>query len=308
MGDTFDHAARRRSVVERLIGMTREARGWSRRHRLPLLAAALALFVGGLVYSITTLKLEWQDLHLTSLLMLVFALGPVTIVYSAINMQVMARAIGVHVDFWHGVRVSAFAQVAELLPIPGGAIVRTAALMERGGTTGKSAGIVAAFALLWIGCAALGGGIALRSNGAFGPLLTLAGIVAISAITFWLAGNAGWKIALIAFALRLIGLCLVATRIAVAFLVIGLLIDSADAFAFAFAIVLGSAASIVPAGLGIGEGLSALMAGPTGISTAAAFTAAAINRLAGFAVNMSVAGLATIFHREPIAPIGEHNA
>jgi hypothetical protein len=180
--------------------------------------------------------------------------------------------------------------------------------MERGGTTGKSAGIVAAFALLWIGCAALGGGIALRSNGAFGPLLTLAGIVAISAITFWLAGNAGWKIALIAFALRLIGLCLVATRIAVAFLVIGLLIDSADAFAFAFAIVLGSAASIVPAGLGIGEGLSALMAGPTGISTAAAFTAAAINRLAGFAVNMSVAGLATIFHREPIAPIGEHNA
>ncbi|MFZ9394856.1 MAG: hypothetical protein ACO25F_02195 [Erythrobacter sp.] len=262
------------------------------RFRIPLLLLAIAIFVGGVAISVNELSLNPGQIRYGPLAALALIVAPLAIAYSAVNMTLMGKAIGVPIGFASGIRISVFAQVAELLPIPGGAIVRPAALMKGGGGGLQSTGIVLAFAFLWIAWAAAGGGLALWSHDQLGLVLLAVGLLAILAISYWLWAKYGWNVALAANMLRVLGVLLTVMRIVVAFWVLSLAIGWSDAFGFAFGVVLGSAASIVPAGLGIGESISALIAIPLKVEPAAAFLAVAISRLAGFAVNML---LATIF-------------
>ena len=277
-------------LIERLFAQTAAlSAAFSRnraRFRLPLLLLALALFLGGSIFSFRQLELDPGDLRMVPLLALVLLIAPAAVVYSAINMMLMGKAICVPVGFARGLRVSVYAQAAELLPIPGGTIVRAAALMRCGGGGMKSTGIVLAFALLWIAFAALGGGWALLGFGHVGQSLFAGGMIVVIAINFWIGRSYGWKIAFVASGLRLVGLALVAVRMVIAFAVLGLALQWAGAFGFAFGVILGGAASIVPAGLGIGESISALVAVPLAIDPAAAFLAVAIGRLIGLGVNM----------------------
>jgi hypothetical protein len=275
-----------------LAGLTSRAKRLQQRlHRWqkPLLAVATIAVIVGCALSLDALDLRWSDVRLAPLLTMALLIIPASIAYSALNMMLMGRAANVPVDFRLGVKVSVFAQIADLLPIPGGAIVRTAALIRAGGSTGRSAELVVAFSLLWIACAAAAAGLALAEHGL--PAHALAATAAMSALAIcgWLAARYGATIAATAAALRLLGVALVATRLMLAFAVIGTALPWLDSATFAFATILGSAASLIPAGLGVGEALSALAAGPAGIAPAAAFLAAALSRLLGFAVNITLA-------------------
>lgn len=256
------------------------------RLRVPLLVLALAIFIGGAALSIDRLSLRPSDLVATPLLLLALGVVPLAIAYSSVNMMLMGKAVGAPIGFVEGLRVSVFAQVAELLPIPGGAIVRTAALMNRGAGTLRSTGVVLAFALLWVSVAAVGGGMALLGTGFAGQALLVSGVAGAVAICWWLTARFGWRIALPALILRVLGIALVSVRTVLAFAAIGLALSWSDSLAFAFGIILGSAASIVPAGLGIGEGISALLAVPLAVAPEAAFLAVGLARLVGFAGNM----------------------
>lgn len=256
------------------------------RLRIPLLVLALAIFVGGAALSIDRLALKPSDIVLAPLVLLALGVVPAAIAYSSINMMLMGKAVGAPIGFVEGLRISVFAQVAELLPIPGGAIVRTAALMNRGAGTLRSTGVVLAFALLWVSVAAVGGGLALLDTGIAGQGLLVVGLAGSIGICAWLTNRFGWRIALPALGLRLFGIALVSVRTVLAFAAIGLALGWSDSLAFAFGIILGSAASIVPAGLGIGEGISALLAVPLSVAPEAAFLAVGLARLVGFAGNM----------------------
>ena len=236
--------------------------------------------------SIERLALKPSDLVLAPLMLLALGVVPTAIAYSSINMMLMGKAVGAPIGFVEGLRVSVFAQVAELLPIPGGAIVRTAALMNRGAGTLGSTAVVLAFALLWVSVAAVGGGLALLGTGIAGQALLVAGLAGSAGICAWLTNRFGWRIALPALVLRILGIALVSARTVLAFATIGLVLGWSDSLAFAFGVILGSAASIVPAGLGIGEGISALLAAPLAIAPEAAFLAVGLARLVGFAGNM----------------------
>lgn len=257
--------------------------------RVPLLVIAVLLFAGGTIYAIHDSGLRASDLHGLPLLVLLLAVMPATIAYSAINMVLMAQAARVPLSFRQGVRISVFAQVAELLPIPGGALVRTAALKRAGTSTAKGAELVISFAVLWIACGGIGAGLALAKVGWPAHLLAGGSLAVSLAIVGWLGWRHGPRVALAALSLRLGGVALVAWRLALAFAAIGSALPWLDSAAFAFAAILGSAASIVPAGLGISEALSALLAHPGGVEPAAAFLAAALSRLAGLFSNMLLA-------------------
>lgn len=257
--------------------------------RKPLLVLAVLLFAGGSVYAVHDSGLRPEDLRAAPLLVLVLAVMPATLAYSAVNMMLMAHAARVPLSFREGVRISVFAQVAELLPIPGGALVRTAALKRAGTTTAKGAELVITFAVLWIACGGIGAGLALGHIGWPAHLLAGGSACVALAIAGWLAWRHGLRVALAATGLRLSGVALVAWRLALAFAAIGTALPLLDSAAFAFAAILGSAASIVPAGLGISEALSALLARPGGVDPAAAFLAAALSRLLGLGSNMLIA-------------------
>lgn len=251
-----------------------------------MLVIALAIFLSGTALSIDRLALNASDLVMAPLVMLAFGIVPVAIAYSSINMMLMGKAVGAPIGFVEGLRISVFAQVAELLPIPGGAIVRTAALMNRGAGTLRSTGLVLAFALLWVSVAAVGGGVALLDTGIAGQSLLMLGLAGAISICVWLINRYGWQIAFSALVLRIMGIALVSVRTVLAFAAIGMALGWSDSLAFAFGIILGSAASIVPAGLGIGEGISALLAVPLAVAPEAAFLAVGLARLVGFTGNM----------------------
>jgi len=257
--------------------------------RGPLFCAALALFAGGGWFAFANLGLSFGELEYAPMFALLFAIIPATIAYSAINMVLMAHAAKVPLSFQQGVKVSVFAQVAEMLPIPGGAIVRTAALVQAGSSTARSAELVVGFALLWIACGGVGAGLALWDLGLPAVLLTSASGLAMLALASWLAWCHGFPVALAATGLRIVGVGLMAIRLSLAFAVLGATMRWVDAAAYAFAVILGSAAAIVPAGLGASEVLAALIAAPGGVDPALAFLAAALSRLLGFGTNMLLA-------------------
>ncbi len=271
------------------------ARKSRQRWQQPLLLFAIVALIAGCAISLHELDLRWSDVNWGPLLVIAAVVIPLSIIYSALNMMLMGRAVKVPIGMIYGLRVSVFAQVAELLPIPGGAIVRTAALMRAGSSTGKSAEIVLAFSLLWIACGGTAAGLALAEVGwsaqAFASICGLGVLI----ICVWLTVRFGVSLAVAATLLRALGVALVAWRFALAFAVIGATLSWIDAGAFAFAAILGTASSLIPGGLGVSEGLAALIAKPGGVDPATAFLAAALSRLVGLAINMLLALALTLF-------------
>lgn len=276
------------TLQARAMLATGRARAFAEQWRKPILAVALIAFVVGFAISVREIGLDLATIRPVPLIVLAAVTVPLSIAYSAVNMMLMANAAGVSIGFRGGVTISVIAQASEILPLPGGAIVRAASLVRAGGSTVQSAQLVLLFALLWVATAAVGAGLALAHLG-WGAAFLAIGVATWLALFAWLATRFGTRLALVAGGLRLVGVALVAWRLSLAFAAIGLVLAPADCLAFAFAMILGSTAAIVPAGLGVAEGLSALMAGPSGIDPAAAFLAVALNRVLGLALNMMVA-------------------
>jgi hypothetical protein len=256
---------------------------------MEILMLAVAVFAFGLFIWVRDLGIGIEDIRWLPLALLMIVLVPCTIAYSAVNMMLMADAVRIPMRFVDGVRVSAYAQVAEILPLPGGAIVRTAALVNAGADIRRSGGLVLSFSLLWIGCAAGVGGMATARVGWAALVAACAGAGLVSLVFVWIGRNFGYSVALWAVGLRVLGVGLLALRIIYACAVIDFAIGFDRAIAFASAAIFGSAAAIVPAGLGVSESLSALLSVPLSVPPAVGFLAAAISRLAGFSVDMLVA-------------------
>lgn len=265
--------------------------------RIPILLVALAGFAVGCAISLRNLALSSSAINLDPLFAIVLLLIPASIAYGAINLMLMSHAAEVRIGFSHAVKVSVFSNVAEMLPLPGGAIVRAAALIEAGSSKKLSAELVIAFSLLWIAVGGAGAGVVLIELG-WPAIATLAASIASAlAICCWLTWRFNLIVAVTAAALRIVGVALLALRLMLAFTVIGMGVAWFDSASFAFATILGSAASIAPAGLGISEALSSLIAHLVDVAPAAAFLATALNRLLGLAVNISAAVAYTMIDR-----------
>lgn len=254
-------------------------RNRSLRFHKPLLALAIAIFTAGTIWSVRDLQLSAQQFDGTALVML-FCLSPLSLAYSGVGLQLMARAAGTRISFGKSIVTSAIAILAETLPIPGGAIVRTGALMKAGAGLGTGAGLVLLTAVLWIMLGALGAGLALLgSNTSAGWTLVVVGIGGTFVSLGCLWRQSGILLALLIFVHRLSGIVLVAFRLYLAFRVLGVTFPFVQSMPFVLAMIAGSAASIAPAGLGISEALAALAAATVAVPPAAAFLAVGLDRL-----------------------------
>ena len=259
-----------------------------------LLFLALILFVGGTMISVQSLELTWSKLRWSAIFTLLFLLVPISLIYGAVNMMVLARSAGLRLSFATSLRISSFAQLAEFLPVPGGAIVRGGFMMQHG-VQAKSAFMhVVVNALLWVLLSAAAAGIAIS---AFSPigffLVTLGGIgAAACAIWIWRVSHIG--LALAAFGVRIFGLLLVGLRVFAAFTALNFSMSLLGVYPFAFASIMGSASSLAPGGLGVSEALSAVIATAIEVSPSAAFLAVGIDRICGLVVSGIASGFFTI--------------
>ena len=239
--------------------------------------------MAGCVASVRELDFSLYDIRILPAAIILIVMGPISLIYGTLGLLILSRASNVALSFTHAFRVNCAAQLAEFLPLPGGAIVRTGALVAAGGALGKSAALVTLGALLWISIAALIAGSALYGLTDDRWLLafcfaSLALLLALLAQLFRLTDKAT---AIRLLMHRIAGCTLVATRLALSFAAIGLPLPVLTAFVFSLANIAGSAAAIAPAGLGVSELFGAAIATGIDVDPYAAFLAIALNRALG---------------------------
>lgn len=253
--------------------------------RKRLRIVGLLLLLMGVGWAVTSLDLAWQDLSLPYLLANLVLLTPVLLIIAAWSFQVTASAAGQSATLGQALSIVAHANVAELLPLPGGAMVRGAALVDAGASAGLAAKLVFLTALLTLGLTVAVSSVALVVlDHALWGWLTLASLIGVG-ITLWvLARHAEPRLLVGMVGLRLLSLAVTAARLVLAFGALGQAISYVEGALYAVAPTMGAAVGIFPAGLGLNEAIAAGLATLIASSPATAFLAVALNRLLGLAV------------------------
>jgi len=277
---------------------------WFARRRLQLrrigLVAALTVFVAGLVLAVRSVPDIQDNLHLAPFLLLLFAALPLTIVLNAAETSLMFRMAGNPVGGAVALETTIYGSAANLLPIPGGVLVRAGALKAGGVGVKRSSVLIAAFALVWAGVAFGFSGAALAYQHqlavavAFGAL-AIAACVAFTAL-FRKAG-ARWAHVGQAIVVRTLSLLLESIRLMLAASAVGAPLSLGHTAAFAIASFVGSGVSVVPAGLGVREAVIAGLAPLVGAPAADGFLLAATDRIATMLALAAATGCLSLAHR-----------
>lgn len=260
--------------------------------RRGLLVFAALVLMGGLYLSFRHQpglleRLEWQPV------LILFVLGvPLIILLGALEFAVMARVLGRRIDLATSFEVTVIGAAANLLPIPGGAVARITALKFAGAGLRESATTMVMMTIMWVGVALMFSGAAAIHLGSElpGAVALAVGLGAVI-LAFFFTGspNATFRVILASLILKV---CLVmadGARIYLALSALGFDVAPAQALVFVAAGPLGSAVSIMPAGLGVREGLAALLAPLAGLAASAGFLTAAFSRMIDLAVVAPIA-------------------
>lgn len=282
---------------ERLARVTARARAAAPRLRPILGALGLALLLGGAVWAVSVLGIDPAQLSPGFVLLNVGLLWPLILLLAAVTLRISAAALGREIRLREALHTVSAANVAELLPLPGGAMVRGAALMRAGAGAGESARMVTLTALLTLSMvvALAGAALAVLPAAPAAPVLAagLAGMTAsLAALSRWTGLRVLAAMVLVRIATMAAGVvCLWAS-----FSMLGMPVPLAEAALYTLATTLGSTVSIVPGGFGVNEAVAAGLAVLVSGTPAAAFLAVAANRAlalvagAGLSLALAIAG------------------
>lgn len=220
-------------------------------------------------------------------------LAIVTVTGTAVNggeVWLGARVHGVRVPPTAAFTISALSTAANLLPIPGAALVKVGALRRHGIATTDAVRATAGLGVVWVG---LGVGLAASLQVADRPGLAAAG--AAAGVVLVVAGLLGLgpadtRTRALALALEAGSVACACARVALILVMIDQPADAATAAALAAAGIVASAAGLFPGGLGLRELLSGLTAGLVGLPASVGVVVAAIDRLTTVAVLSLVTG------------------
>src|SRR3546814_11979494 len=95
-----------------------------RRWRVPLLLIAGLIFLVGAYWAFSTLPTSPGQLRTTPLLILAGLIVP-SLLYGGVGLWLLARSARLSIPVGQATVISAHASLAEMLPLPGGAIVRS---------------------------------------------------------------------------------------------------------------------------------------------------------------------------------------
>jgi len=261
------------------------------------------VFTFGIIISVLQRPQIIRDLNLFPTLIVFFIGVPISILLNAFEYILMGEQFQKKIPFLNAIEICILASATNMLPLPGGAITRIAGLKNAGITYAHATIINILFGVIWlaIACLASGAGLFVFDQKLYGWAFLLAGttLLILGMLKMFIQGASLPIVTLsilqrsslvIVDLLRLWG-CLIALRIDA---------NISQTTIFALGGVLGSAVSIVPAGLGIREGISAGLAPLVGLGAAAGFLAAALNRLLGLSFLVPTALLLLKLQRNKI--------
>ena len=263
-------------------------------------AIAAGVFGIGCWIALRRIDLDFQDVTWWPIIVVAVLGVTGTQSLNAIETELSANSIGQSFGFRAALELSILGSAANMLPIPGAAIVRISALSAGGARLRDSGAVTFAIALIWAGIAFLLAGTALLASAPLvAPSVQLFGFVALAGAAIWLRklGSTWTTVMFLALVkIALVGLSIV--RIQLCLLAIGMNATFAQSTVFGISSLLGSAVSIVPAGLGIRELASAVLAPVVGIEASSAFIATALDRLIGVVVLFLLTLGLTLYRRK----------
>ena len=253
------------------------------------------LFVVGVVLSLDALALSLDQLRWWLLALVAVVGTAATIAVNAAELRAMVACVepGRRIGWWEATRVVVVATAANILPVPGGAVVRIHTLHSP--RTGlRAASLVTALAaVLWVAAAvALAGVGALGTVPALGALALvagLAGMVGAGVLLQRVGRPCPWSTVAWLAVVEVITTLLHALRLWLVLLGLGLEASFVQALVLAAAAPVAAAAGVFPSGLGLAELLSALLAPLAGLTAAAGLTATAVARVLGLVTTAPLA-------------------
>ncbi|MEL6167667.1 MAG: hypothetical protein AAFR35_03190 [Pseudomonadota bacterium] len=254
--------------------------------------AGFLLLLGGTVWSVRLLDLDFWSLRPVPLVINLLVFAPLVLMVAAVTLRQTAAALGRQIPLRRAVAIVAHANVAELLPIPGGALVRGAALVQAGATMGDATRMVVITAVLTLSLSVACSALAFVWLGQpIGWLLVAGGgaSAAVSAVLIWRKAGLWLTTGIVAIRFVTIGLSTVAVWLS--FSALAHPASLVEAALLVVSATLGTAVSIVPAGLGINEAIAAGLARLVAIDAAAAFLAVALNRVVGLAAGAALVAM-----------------
>ncbi|WP_205599864.1 lysylphosphatidylglycerol synthase domain-containing protein [Arhodomonas sp. KWT] len=222
---------------------------------------------------------------------------PLTVFTNAVQFWLTADLLRVHMPLARAVQITLLSTAANMLPLPGGSVVRIAALKSDDNTYRQGTAATVLVAGNWLGVTLVLAGCALLALGLDRPgaSVLVGGILALAAAGTGLRllhkAELGWMLALVTAQMALVGIGTL--RLWLCFRALGDPVAALEAIVLTLSTVIAAAVGVAPAGLGVTEATAAGIAATVGIPASLAFVAAALNRISGLAV---VGPLATLLH------------
>lgn len=295
--------------AQKVLGLLDRKRS-SPRAKRTLMAVAMVFFLAISIPSFSTLQ-DGRAFRPWVLPLLILVTTPLTVLANAAEYRVMGSIGGHRISWRDSTQLTILAAAANLLPLPGGVVVRTQALRNKGSSYKRALAANLAAGLAWIAAGGLGMGALLvwqrerrilafalmvgslvmigglwkllqRANPDhatlhLGRLLSVeAGVVAVSSLRLWLA-----------------------------FYLIGYNARPAQAVVMSGSVILAAAVGIFPAGLGLREALAGIIAVAVDMPPNRAVAATAADRVAAQVGLALLAGALALVHRN--GPVEEES-
>jgi hypothetical protein len=250
----------------------------SRRARSAGLVIALLVFAGGLVFA-------WRAADLQRLaagpVVIIILMAPVSVAAAAWQLRALARALGVDPSWTQALRTTSLGTLSGLLPVSSGTMVRGGALIIWGGTVAGATRAMLFDAFLWLSLALAASGSAALALGhsLVGWALILGGLAAIGPSLLAAGATVSNRIRAEVAMARVLSLVAEIVRLGAAFAALGITIHGLEAMILVAPGAVAGILFILPGGLGVQEGLTAMLAELVGLGAATAFLAAALNRV-----------------------------
>jgi hypothetical protein len=257
----------------------RRARAASSRWILPAVAAFVLL---GILWSWQRLDLDLQSLD-ARLLAASAGLAIPAALLSAVEYILSQRLVGNDSSPSTAISVALMGSLGNLLPIPGGAMVRVDAMTSSGSRLSVAVRTTAGIGLVWVGLALISSGTAIALLGRTGTGAVLGGIGALIAVAGVTAirPRSSRQVGLTAavFFVEILVIVLATMRIYFVLAAIGEDASWTQSLGLVASGAVAVSVGLVPAGLGVRELIAGLLAPLVGLTAAAGFLTAGINQI-----------------------------
>ncbi len=266
--------------------------------------------VGGLavasVLAVRSLPADARELNLVPVLILAAVTVPLGVVLNLAEFDLASRIVGASITRREELRISVQAMAANLLPLPGAALVRLNALRVAGIPLDRATRSLVAIGLGWLATAlVVAGAVVTPRQVAVGLVFVAAGAAGFAGVLMLLRNvDRRWVLARLVV-IEAGAVALSALRFWLAFVALGFDIGVGQAAALSASGAIAAAVGFLPGGLGLKEAIATALAPAVGLGAAETLLAAALDRAVGLVALVPVAAVALfVGHRSQAAPLG----